>query len=153
MVYFSRATLRFDGGCQPNPGEGGAGFEVFNDKNGNTIVQGQEYLGYDCTNNVAEYKGLIAGLKRLRDSPHRIGHLDIEGDSELVINQLNGYYDVHSHRLRPLFNRAKQLIHACQGREFDTYSIIHIPRDDNARADSLARSAINEERNWSRDYY
>ena len=66
---------------------------IFNDNNMNTIIEGEGryYVGDDCTNNVAEYFGLIAGLKRLRSSPHNIGHLsiEIEGDSQLVINHLN----------------------------------------------------------------
>ena len=153
MVYFARATLRFDGACQPNPGEGGSGFVIFNDNNYNTILEGQHYVGYDCTNNVAEYFGLIEGLKRLRDSPHRVGHLTIEGDSELVINQLAGTYSVHSNRLRPLLQRARQLLSACEGREFDSYHFEHIDREDNERADELARDAINEEQDWSTDNY
>ena len=125
MVYFANATLRFDGACQPNPGEGGCGYEIFNDKNGRTILEGSYYIGDDCTSNVAEYFGLIAGLKRLRLSPHHVGHLDIEGDSELVIKQLKGRYHVHSNRLRPLYERVTSLIHACEGREFSSYSLGH----------------------------
>jgi ribonuclease HI len=153
MVYFARATLRFDGACQPNPGEGGAGYEIFNSKNGRTIIQGRHYIGYDCTNNVAEYFGLIEGLKHLRRSPHVIGHLDIEGDSELVINQMKGIYRVNSHRLRPLYKRAKELISKCHEREFDSYDFDHIDREDNSYADSLANDAIQYEDDWSVDNY
>lgn len=153
MVYFARATLRFDGACQPNPGEGGAGYVIFNDNNGNTIVEGQHYVGDDCTNNVAEYFGLIEGLKRLRDSSHDIGHLSIEGDSELVINQLRGFYRVNSPRLRPLVQRARQLLNACEGKVFDSYDFSHIGRDYNARADQLAKDAIQDGQDWSEDNY
>lgn len=153
MVYFASATLRFDGACQPNPGEGGAGYEIYNNKNGKTIIEGRHYIGYDCTNNVAEYFGLIEGLKRLRQSPHSVGHLDIEGDSQLVINQLRGTYRVHSNRLRPLYNRAKQLLSKCKGREFQSYDLGHIDRDYNVRADDLANDAIEYEDDWSVDNY
>lgn len=153
MVYFARATLRFDGSCNPNPGEGGGGYVITNDKNWNTIIEGQYYVGHDCTSNVAEYFGLIAGLKRLRDSPHRIGHLDIEGDSELVINHLNYTYQMRSNRLRPLLTRVRDLISKCKGREFDSCSFIHIDRCNNERADKLARDAVCEEQHWSADYY
>ena len=81
MVYFARATLRFDGACQPNPGTGGCGWIIFNDNNGNAILEGQRYMGNDCTNNVAEYFGLVEALKHLRDSSHHVGCLTIEGDS------------------------------------------------------------------------
>lgn len=153
MVYFANATLRFDGSCNPNPGEGGGGYVIFNDKNFNTIIEGYYYVGHDCTSNVAEYFGLIAGLKRLRDSPHRIGHLDIEGDSELDINHLNNIYQIRSNRLRPLLLQVRNLISKCKGREFDSCSFIHIDRCRNERADKLARDAVYEEQNWSADYY
>ena len=109
MVYFSRATLRFDGACQPNPGEGGGGYVIFNDKNGNDIITGRTYIGWEyegwnCTNNIAEYLGLIAALDRLSSSNHQIGHLTIEGDSEIVIRQMKGEYNVRSDQLRPLWN-------------------------------------------------
>ena len=153
MVYFARVTLRFDGACQPNPGQGGAGWEISNDNNGNTILEGQYYIGDDCTNNVAEYFGLIQGLKHLRESSHRVGHLSIEGDSELVINQLKGNYSVHSSRLRPLLQRARQLLNSCQNREFDSYGFQHIDRGYNERADELARDAVYEEQDWKKDHY
>lgn len=153
MVNFSRGTLQFDGACIPNPGEGGGGYVLYNDNNMNIIIKGQYYVGDDCTNNVAEYFGLIAGLKRLRESPHHIRHLTIEGDSELVINQLNGTYMVGSPRLRPLHGRAMQLINSCRGREFDSVSFSHIYRSENEDADRLAREAVHEERNWSYDGY
>jgi len=153
MVYFARATLRFDGACIPNPGEGGCGWTLTNDKNGKTILEGQRYIGDDCTNNVAEYFGLIEGLKALRASAHYVGHLDIEGDSKLVVNQLNGFYRVQSPRLRPLCNRVRGMLARCQGREFETCSFRHIDREDNTTADALANDAVQEEEDWSCDYY
>lgn len=102
---------------------------------------------------MAEYKGLIEGLKRLRDSTHEVEHLNIEGDSELVINQLNGSYNVRSNRLRPLYNRARQLLDACIDRVFNSYIISHIDRYSNSRADELASDAVNEQQDWSTDNY
>ena len=150
MVYLDRATLQFDGACQPNPGEGGGGY-VLTDEYGDTIFEGQLYIGGDCTNNVAEYLGLIAGLKHLRDSDHDIGHLCIEGDSALVINQLNQFFSVRNNRLRPLYNRAMDLLERNVG--FDSYEIYHIDRSYNNAADSLARNAIYEQQGYSSDYY
>lgn len=116
-------------------------------------MEGRHYIGYDCTNNVAEYKGLIEGLKCLRDSHHEVGHLSIEGDSELVVHQLNGVYSVRSNRLRPLYNRARQMLDACNGREFNSYDLSHIDRYSNSRADKLARDAVNEKQDWSTGSY
>ena len=152
MVYFAQATLRFDGSCNPNPGEGGSGYEIF-ESNESTIVEGQFYVGNSCTNNVAEYFGLIAGLKRLRDSPHEIGHLDIEGDSELVINQLKRIYDVKSRRLKPLLRQARALIKKSRGKDFQSCSYSHIDRRYNENADRLANAARYEKQDWSEDKY
>lgn len=153
MVKFANATLRFDGSCNPNPGEGGGGYVIFNNKNGKTIIEGRYYVGHDCTSNVAEYFGLIAALKRLRCSPHYITHLSIEGDSELVINHLNYTYQIRSNRLRPLLFNVRNLISKCEGREFGSCSFSHIDRYDNERADELARDAVIYEDEWSADYY
>lgn len=158
MVYFSRATLRFDGACQPNPGEGGGGYVIFNDKNSNDIIRGSyyigwEYEGWNCTNNIAEYLGLIAALDRLSSSPHGIGHLTIEGDSEIVIKQMKGEYNVNSDQLRPLWHRARDAINYClNDGTFSSYSFQHIYRQYNEDADGLAREAIRDG-DWSWDYY
>ena len=114
---------------------------------------GQYYVGSDCSNNVAEYFGLIAGLKRFRETNHYTDHLCIEGDSELVIYQLNGTYSVRSPRLRPLHRNARQLLDRGRGREFGSVSFRHIDRRENEEADQLARNAVEEESDWSIDCY
>lgn len=148
MGHYETATLRFDGACQPNPGEGGSGY-VLTDEYGSRILSGQHYIGDECTSNVAEYFGLIEGLKALRDSGHYVGHLNIEGDSELVIKQLQNHYSVRSNRLRPLHNRAKHHLKTQTG--FGSYSISWIDRCYNDDADSLARDAIREKQSYSSD--
>ena len=153
MVHFEQATLRFDGACQPNPGEGGAGYVLINDYGGDIILQGRFYVGRDCTNNVAEYFGLVQGLIALRNSGHTIDRLDIEGDSELVIRQMNNGYRVNSRRLRPLNIKAKGLLEDDLSYYINEYYFRHISRDMNARADTLAREAIQYERSWSEDNY
>ena len=159
MVYFSNATLRFDGACQPNPGEGGAGYIIFNDKNGNNILEGRDYIGwyyegYECTNNIAEYWGLIKGLQALEDSPHSIGHLSIEGDSKLVINQMDRVWNVNSDVLYPMWDRAQYLINSSlRHNVFDTFSFDHIYRGRNTEADKYARDAVRKETSRSYDNY
>ena len=153
MVHFSRATLRFDGACQPNPGEGGAGYILTNDNNGRVILQGRFYVGNDCTNNVAEYFGLVKGLIALSYSNHTVEQLDIEGDSELVIRQMKDNYRVNSRRLRPLKNKAKKLLDEDLSEDVNVYCFRHISRDTNARADTLAREAIQNGKNWYQDNY
>ena len=159
MVYFANATLRFDGACQPNPGEGGAGYVIFNDKNGNHILEGRYYIGWrfddyeeyygqhygqDCTNNIAEYYGLIKGLEALNESRHTIGHLSIEGDSKLVINQMDDNWNVNSDMLLPLYNRGKDLVRMCtNNNSFNSYWYKHIYRENNRTADEYARDALS----------
>ena len=150
MVHFTEATLRFDGACQPNPGEGGAGYILINDNGGGVILEGRHYVGHDCTNNVAEYKGLIEGLKALKKSGHTVGQLDIEGDSELVIKQMKRIYRARNMGLRKLHCIAYRII---QSNRFDDYRFVHISRDRNAKADTLAREAIQHGSNWSENYY
>ncbi len=152
MVRFDYATLKFDGSCRPNPGEGGSGY-IFEERYVNqNFLEGQYYVGHDATNNVAEYFGLIAGLRHLADSNFRIGHLYIEGDSKLVIKQLNGNYTVTSRRMRKLHRMALQAIERGDGRDFDSYSFKWIDRGSNIEADRLANRARRTGRNWSASY-
>lgn len=151
MVYIARATLRFDGSAIPNPGKGGAGYIITDDSDGEVIIEGRYCVSGDCTNNVAEYFGLCEGLSKLISSDHTVGKLDIEGDSELVINQMKGVYKVRKPRLYKLYQRAKNLVNR-RNRIYD-YEFIHISRNRNARADALAREAIEMQSDWDEDYY
>ena len=107
------------------------------------IAQGYHYVGVGCTNNVCEYFGLIHGLKYIRNELQCV-RLHIQGDSELVIQQLNHTYRVDSFRLRPLVRQVRGLL-----RRFDPpfeVKFTHIPRHGNRDADRLANEAIEEER-------
>lgn len=127
------AQLWFDGGTFPlNPGHGGCGAVI--ELDGQEYCFG-EYLGENVTNNQAEYGGLLLGLKEAR----RLGvtHLDVRGDSQLVINQLNGSYACRNAGLRPMWREAKEL-----ARQFESCSFQWVPREENARADRAASEAI-----------
>ena len=155
MPNFNEVTLRFDGSCKPNPGDGGSGYVIFDTNNDKTIIEGHYYVGGNCTNNVAEYFGLIAGLKHFQNSPYTADHLNIEGDSELTINQMKGTYRINSHRLKPLFKRVTNLLlKYCRGDSICTsVSFAHIDRRFNVRADALANDARYEENHGSQDLY
>lgn len=155
MVYFETATLKFDGSCDPNPGNAGSGYflQEFEHPGYQCILKGKYYVGSDATNNVAEYFALIKGLKRIAKSDHKIGHLAIKGDSELVINQLNGTYQVKPKRLRSLHQITTRLLKERMGKDFDSYSISWVNRKDNWQADGLANDAQREETSWSYDYH
>ena len=126
------ATLYFDGGASPNPGCGGGGFYLLDDR-GNEITR--EAVGIfpytDVTNNQAEYIGLIAGL--LAAESQGLRRLAVKGDSELVVNQMNGHYEVRSDRIFALNQYANEI-----ERRFQRVTYTWIPRHENAVADSLA---------------
>lgn len=132
-------TLRIhiDGGARGNPGPGGAGV-VIQSEEGERIHEGAYYLGR-TTNNAAEYTALLHGLRRAeRCKPERI---TIYSDSELMVRQLTGEYRVKSPSLAPLHEQA-QLLLLRLGR----WSIRHIAREENRRADELANLAMDQGR-------
>jgi probable phosphoglycerate mutase len=111
-----RYTLVFDGGSIGNPGRGYGSFQVTNAR-GATIADRFDFspAGESITNNQAEYLTLIGSLERLRDV---LGEravratVDIRGDSQLVINQLLGRWKVQNAELKPLHQRARELLSA-----------------------------------------
>ncbi len=128
-------SLYTDGASRGNPGPAGAG-AVLVDKDGREIAVRFGYLGI-CTNNIAEYKALILGLQLSLDTDCTT--LEIFLDSELVVRQLTGRYKVKNKALKPLFTQAQQLL-----QKFTSFSIVHIPRAENRRADELANRGIDE---------
>lgn len=134
-------TLYADGGSRGNPGPAGAGAVVF-DTQGKRVVEVSEFLG-TTTNNVAEYTAVLRGLTALRDL-YPSGYflhipVTIKMDSELVIKQLKGEYRVKHPNLAPLYFELKNLI----ARDFGKVSYVHVPRAQNADADTLANKAMD----------
>ncbi len=132
-----RLSLFTDGASKGNPGEAGAGVVVF-DENQQIVREACKYLGY-CTNNVAEYKALILGLEEVE----RLGarEVSIFVDSELLARQVQGRYAVRNANLRPLFGEIQKRLSV-----FRKYTISHVRREENVRADQLANEAIKNSR-------
>jgi ribonuclease HI len=126
--------LYSDGACRGNPGEGGAG-AVITDVTDNVVWEGKEYIGH-CTNNVAEYKALILGLKGALAEGYK--KLDIYMDSELLARQINGTYKVKNENLKILMQEVRSLLAS-----FESVQVKHVLRCHNARADKLANLAID----------
>jgi len=127
-------TIYADGAARRNPGPAGAGFAIYCD---GRMIEGQaQYLG-ELTNNQAEYNALILALDRAQElGAHKVlARLD----SELVVKQMRGEYQVKNRELRGLLQRALEL-----SRRFPNFEIQHIPRDLNREADRLANRAIDE---------
>lgn len=128
------SRLYSDGACRGNPGVGGAG-AVITDLAGIVLWEGKEYLGH-CTNNIAEYKALILGLKGALTEGHK--NLEIYLDSELLANQINGTYRVKNENLKVLMAEVRTLLTS-----FDAIEVKHVLRCHNSHADKLANLAID----------
>lgn len=128
-----RASIFTDGIAEPNPGAGGIA-AIIKDEQGRLIASICQPIGY-ATNNQAEYRAIIAALERTISLG--ISEVYLCTDSELVVRQINGDYRVKSVELKPLYLRVKQL-----QRQFSNFSIVHIPREENREADSLANQAL-----------
>ena len=125
--------ISFDGGARPNPGQMAIGCVVHTDRKTWTDYQ---QLGHG-TNNEAEYWALIHGIKLAR----KMGGTSLEaaGDSELVVRQVQGEYDVNESTLRLLRDRVLSLTD-----EVDEFTIHHVQREANQRADELVDQALPE---------
>ena len=124
-----------DGAARGNPGEAGCGAAIC-DEQGVVVEELSRYLGH-ATNNVAEYQALLIGLEALLKSGRK--RVRVQSDSQLLVRQLNGEYRVKDEKLRALFQRAINLL-----RQFESYRIVHVPREQNKIADRLANKAIDD---------
>ncbi|WP_412540003.1 bifunctional RNase H/acid phosphatase [Longispora sp. K20-0274] len=130
-----RVVVEADGGSRGNPGPAGYGAVVLDPATGAVLAERAEALG-TATNNVAEYSGLIAGLRAAGELGAR--EVDVRMDSKLVVEQMSGRWQIKNEGLRPLAREASAL-----ARGFDRVSYQWIPRAQNARADALANRAMD----------
>jgi len=127
-------TAHCDGGARGNPGPAGFG-AVVTGADGAVLAELSEFLGVQ-TNNFAEYSGLLASLDFALEHGHR--RLRVVSDSELMVKQIQGKYQVKSPGLRPLFEQAKKKIAQLEG-----FEIVHALRHKNKDADRLANMAMD----------
>jgi len=127
-----RAHVYVDGAARGNPGPAAIGWVIVT---GDGIVtEGGRRIG-EATNNQAEYEALIHALE-VADA-HGFDELEIRSDSELVVRQLRGEYAVNNPALRELRVRALELLE-----RFESWTLTHVPRELNERADTLANEAF-----------
>jgi ribonuclease HI len=124
-----------DGAARGNPGESGIGF-VFKDEHGKTISRGYGYIG-EGTNNVAEYKALLACLKAAPQT--NCTRLIIHSDSELLVRQMRGEYKIKDQTLKSYFVK----IHRVLAKAPFEMEIKYIRREENREADQLANLGID----------
>jgi ribonuclease HI len=129
-----RVVVNVDGGARGNPGPAAIA-AVISTPSGKVIEQRGERIGV-ATNNVAEYRALLLGLERARELGAR--EIELVGDSELVVRQVNGEYKVKHADLRPLRNRVLAALE-----DFEEWSIRHVRREENAAADELVNAALD----------
>ncbi|WP_330176074.1 bifunctional RNase H/acid phosphatase [Streptomyces sp. NBC_01498] len=137
-------VVEADGGSRGNPGPAGYGAVVIDAMTGQTLAEAAEYIGV-ATNNVAEYKGLIAGLKAAKAlDPGADVHVRM--DSKLVVEQMSGRWKIKHPDMKPLAAEAARVLPAGQVR----YE--WIPREKNKHADRLANEAMDagkQGRQWT----
>ncbi len=133
MTENAKAQIWVDGAARGNPGEGGAG--AYLEISGCEPLGRGEYLG-NATNNVAEYRALLLGLKMANEL--NIKAAEICSDSELMIKQMTGEYRVKNEALKNLFSMAQK----AAGR-LESVSYRHVPREENVEADRLANMALD----------
>jgi ribonuclease HI len=130
-----KAVLFADGGARGNPGPAALGAVLVGER-GEVLREIGEFLG-TATNNVAEWRGLIAGLEAALEEG--VDDLDVRLDSELVVRQVTGVYRVKHPGLIDLFNRARTLM-----RRFARVDVQHVRRKENAAADRLVNLVLDD---------
>ena len=123
-----------DGGARGNPGPAGFGVRL-EQADGTLIEEFSEAIGH-ATNNVAEYRGLLAALEWAKRNGHR--ELHVRSDSLLLVQQMLGNYKVKNAGLQPLYAKARLLAH-----EIGRVTFEHVGRALNAHADRLANAAMD----------
>lgn len=129
--------IHVDGGARGNPGPAGAGV-VIREDSGRLLYEAGYYLGRQ-TNNAAEYHALIRGLERAAQAGPQ--PVVVHSDSELLVRQLTGEYQVKSPKLAPLFRQVQTLL-----LKMSRWTVRHVPREENQRADEMANLAMDERR-------
>lgn len=130
-------TLYCDGGSRGNPGPAAIGAVVYDATTDppQRVATVSECIGI-TTNNVAEYRALIAGLEAVADLHARVIH--VRADSLLMIKQLRGEFRVKHANLRPLHAAARALL-----AEYEITDLQHVPRAENTEADALVNAALD----------
>jgi ribonuclease HI len=141
IISTVRAIVHVDGGARGNPGPAAAGC-VISTPAGEILGEHAELLG-EVTNNVAEYRALLLGLRHARDLG--VTEVEVVNDSELIAKQINGQYKVKHAAMRPLYLDALAAL-----RGFERWSVRTVPRAQNAQADALVNAALDQARDAGR---
>jgi ribonuclease HI len=134
IVLAKKLIINVDGASRGNPGPAAIGVTLKDEKS-QLVSSISESIGH-TTNNQAEYKALIAGLKKSINLG--ANQVEIRSDSELIVRQMLGIYRVKKEELKPLLEEARKLAGS-----FASFKIVTISREENKEADNLANLALD----------
>ena len=130
-----RAHVYFDGAARGNPGQAAVGWVIVTSDG--IVAEGGKRIGR-ATNNQAEYEALLQALAVAGD--YGFDEVDIRGDSELIVKQVRGEYDTNDPELREYRIDVRERLTG-----FEDWSLSHVPREINDRADELANEALDDD--------
>ena len=130
-----RAHVYFDGAARGNPGQAAVGWVIVTSDG--IVAEGGKRIGR-ATNNQAEYEALLQALEVAGD--YGFDEVDIRGDSELIVKQVRGEYDTNDPELREYRIDVRERLTG-----FEDWSLSHVPREINDRADELANEALDDD--------
>ncbi len=129
------AVINVDGASRGNPGPSGIGYCIY-DSSGQTVERGGEFIGF-ATSRVAEYYAMRKGVDRAIELGYKA--VRFISDSLMVVNQLNGIFRIKNQDIIPIYQDIQSKLDS-----FDAVSFVHVPRSQNAVADSEANDAIDK---------
>lgn len=130
--------IYFDGGASPNPGKGSCAYKAISEKAGRVLTRSWAMEGNDNTNNQAEWEAVVSGLESVLELEKEITVMEIVGDSQLVIEQLAGRYNVNSERLIKYHKRWLNLKDKYPN---VTFTFKHVYREENTEMDNACKEA------------
>jgi ribonuclease HI len=129
-----KLVVNVDGGSRGNPGPAAIA-AVVTDPSGNDLAEAAETIG-EATNNVAEYRALLLGIELAKQLS--ADEVEFVGDSKLIVEQVKGNWKVKQDHLRPLHTKVRDAL-----RDLPSWSIRHVKRGENERADQLLNDALD----------
>ncbi len=131
----SKVIAYTDGASRGNPGNAGIGILLV-DENDNIIKEISDYIG-QTTNNIAEYTAMLTALKEALEM--NFEEIEVISDSELMVKQINGEYQVKNEGIKPLYKEDCELL-----KGFKNFTVRHDRREQNKEVDKLANLGIDE---------
>jgi len=131
-------VIEADGGSRGNPGRAAFGAVVLDPDTDDVLVERAETIGH-ASNNVAEYRGLIAGLEAVAELDPQ-ARVHVRMDSKLVVEQMSGRWKIKHPDMKTLALRARAIL------PYENVTYSWIPREKNKRADALLNAVLDAER-------